>query len=84
MKIVEIFCQKLDGALTHIASISLSLVDSILSKMSEQDTLANYPVLVSMANSDFLQKNTQEKVLDVCMLIITSLCALVSKRADLT
>lgn len=84
MKIVEVFCEKLDGALTHIASVSLSLVDSILSKSNEQDTLANYPVLVSLANSSFLQKNAQEKVLDVCLLIITTLCALVAKRVDLT
>jgi hypothetical protein len=84
MRIVEVFCQKLDGALSHIAGVSLSLIDSILSKANEQDTLKNYPMLETLVNSSFLQNNTQEKVLDVCLLIITSLCALISKRADLT
>ncbi len=84
MKIVEVFCQKLDGALSHIASVALSLIDSILSKSNEQETLKNYPLLASLVNSTFLQNNTQEKVLDVCLLIVTALCALVSKRADLT
>ena len=84
MRIVEVFCQKLDGALTYIASVALSLVDSILSKSNEEVTLANYPVLASLVASSFLQKNSQEKVLDVCLLVITTLCALVAKRADLT
>lgn len=83
MKIVEIFCSKLDGALSYLARIVIALIDSILSNASQDQMLENYPMIAPIRTSTFLQQNSQEKVLDTCMLILSTLSTLVADRKDI-
>ena len=83
MEILENLCDKIDGILTFTAVGVLALSDTILAQRSESDLVKEFPALEPIIHSEFVKQNRSEKVLDVCILVITSLSFLIVARQDL-
>lgn len=83
MKAIENFCDKIDGAISFISVGVLALTDAILGGKSEADILKDVSAVEPFLKSHFLKNHSPEEVLDVCLLVITSISYHIVKRADL-
>lgn len=83
MEIIGNLCDKIDGILTFTAVGVMALIDAVLAQKSKEDLLKEFPAVESFIMSDFVKDNSPDKVLDVCLLVLTSLHPLVTVRQDL-
>lgn len=83
MKSIENLCDKIDGAISFVAIGVLGLADAILGGKSEADILRELPSIELFIKSQFVKNHTPDEVLDVCLLVITSISYHIAKRADL-
>lgn len=83
MKIIENLIEKIDGALSFISIGAMAIVDTILSGKSEEDLLTETPLVEPIIRSEVVKTNPPEKILDACLLIITSSSFLIVERKDL-
>lgn len=83
MRILKNFCEKIDGLLTFTAVGMMALADTILAQRSEEDSLKEFPVVQPIIQSEFVKGNKTEKILDVCLLVITAIENMLSNRPDL-
>lgn len=83
MKSIENLCDKIDGALSFTAIGALTLADAVLSQKSEAEVLSEVPSVEPFMKSHLVKNHSAEEVLDICLLVITSISYHIVKRADL-
>lgn len=85
LQIVDNFCEKIDGVMSFVSCGVMGLVDSILDKKSEAEMLRSYPTIEPLLKSKFIQAHatSPETVLDVCLLLLSSLSIFLASRTDL-
>lgn len=83
MKSIENFCDKIDGATSFVAIGVLALADAVLGGKSESDVLSEVTTVEPFLKSQFVKRFSAEEVLDVCLLVITSITYHIIKRTDL-
>lgn len=83
MKSIENFCDKIDGALSFVSIGVLALTDAILGGKSEEDVLKEVSTVEPFLKSHFVKNHTPDEVLDVCLLVITTVSYHIVKRIDL-
>lgn len=83
MKVLENLSDKIDGTLSFVVIGVMALVDTILGQKTEEDLLKEVPSVEPLVKSEFVRSNSPEKILDVCLLTLTSLSFLIVARPDL-
>lgn len=83
MKIIENLVEKIDGALSFVSIGAMAIVDTILSGKTEEELLRETPAVEPIIKSEVVRSNPPEKILDACLMIITSVSFLIVERKDL-
>lgn len=83
MKAIENLSDKIDGAISFVGIGVLALADAVLGQKSEVEVLKETPTVESLLKSHFVKSHSADEVLDVCLLVITSISYHIVKRADL-
>lgn len=79
-KLLEEFCDHIDGCVTFVSLITSNAIDYC---MSDQKNIDNYECLKPFKNTMFFSRTSAELIIDTCILVMTNISYLTPRRKDI-